>query len=140
MNQEPFKEFTLIEPPRKRRVRLILFIVGAILVAGVTLFIRFSRESDVLEADIRFDGYQFHITNNERAPLTGLEVVVNHRYSPQWKSPPPQAVAPGHTIQVPLAWFQRRDGVRFYLTDQVRYLLIRATVKGRRKSLLRAYL
>lgn len=121
-------------------MRLVLLIIGAVLVAGLTLFIRLSRESGVLKADITFDGYQFHITNRESAPLTGLEVVVNHRYFPQWKSSPPQAIAPGQTIQVPLAWFWTKSGVRFYLTDQVRYLLVRATVRSKRKSLLRTYL
>jgi len=141
MNQGPFKEPPFVEPRRKKRFVTLLFLIGgAVALSGFVFLLRLNRGRDILKADVSFDGYQFRITNREKTPLMELEVILNHRYSPQWKSPLPQGIPPGQTIQVPLASFWTKDGVRFYITDQVRHLLIRATVKGRRKSLARTYL
>lgn len=127
-------------PPTGRRIRIMAVVLGAILIAGATVLIRLHRFDEALKVDVQFDGYQFHITNQESAPVTDIEIVLNHRYLPRWKGLPPSEIAPGQTLRVPLAWFWRPDGVRFYLTDPVRHLMIRATIGGKRKSLARTYL
>lgn len=140
VTRDLFTDFATPPPPTGRRARMIAAALGAVLIAAATMFIRFHRLDEALKIEVQFDGYQFHITNRENAPLREIEIVLNDRYVPRWKGLPPSEIAPGETLRLPLAWFWRQDGVRFYLTDPVRHLRIRASVKGKRKSLARTYL
>jgi hypothetical protein len=140
MNRDLFAEIGRPSSGATRRLRLIGAMVGAVLIAGVTLLVGLHRSDDLLRAEIAFDGYQFHITNRESAPLTKIEIVLNDRYVPRWKSLPPAEILPGETVRVPLAWFWTPEGTRLYLTDPVRHVMIRATIRGKRKRLARTYL